>query len=447
MKGNPTRRALDALPAALMAAALLAALVLATLSLPWRSVPPGEPARVTSTAAGKGPLLAGFAVRRLELGPAPVIGGFPRWNFAAEGIRDPVTARALLLAEPGVRVALVSVEILLIPEALEAAVQTRLADLGLDALVLTATHTHAGPGGYWDSFIGSRAATGPYDSAAFKRLVDDVVAAVREANAALAPANLWVGTGRLDGLVLNRNGGPVGGRLLVARLARPSGEPVVELLSFTAHPTFLGKANRMISGDWPGRLLASGVRGPRLFFLGSIGDQSVKFPPGAARPGEPEYVAYARLLDDTVNAFGSGPADASPRLAMARARVNLPRLAPGAVPLLLRPATRTLLGGTVPRSAAITAIRLGPILFIATPAEPSEAVGVHWRLAAGEGAAMLSLANGYIGYVETPELFEAGGGEARRSYYGGELGGRMAQAIAAVARAADGLPASAAPVR
>ena len=125
MKGNPTRQALDALPAALMAAALLAALVLATLSLPWRSVPPGEPARVTSTAAGKGPLLAGFAVRRLELGPAPVIGGFPRWNFAAEGIRDPVTARALLLAEPGVRVALVSVEILLIPEALEAAVQTR----------------------------------------------------------------------------------------------------------------------------------------------------------------------------------------------------------------------------------------------------------------------------------------------------------------------------------
>ncbi len=434
MKWNPAGRALDALAITLVASALL----LAALSLPWRDVPPDGPPLLLGAASGKGLLLAGFGVRRLELGPAPVIGGFPRWSYAAGGVRDPVTARALLLAEPGVRVALVSVEILVIPEALEAAVRARVADLKLDALVLTATHTHAGPGGYWDSWPASRFATGPYDQSTFDRLVDDVVVAVRAAQAALGPASLSVQRAELAGLVQNRNGGRVGGRLLVARLARPSGEPVAELVRFTAHPTILGQANRMISGDWPGRLLSLGVRGPRLFWQGSIGDQTVRIPPGAVHAGEPQHAAYARLLDDTINALATGPAEASPRLAAARVTTSLPRLSPGAVPRLLWPATRTLLGGTLPTSATVIAVRLGPLLLVSTPAEPSETVGVHWRLVAGMDSVTLSLANGYVGYVVTEEDFATGVSETRRSYYGPELDERLARAIAAAARAVDG---------
>jgi hypothetical protein len=434
LKWNPASRALDALAITVVATALL----LATLSLPWRDVPPDGPPVQLGAASGNGLLLAGFGVRRLELGPAPVIGGFPRWSYAADGVRDPVTARALLLAEPGVRVALVSVEILVIPETLEAAVRARLADLKLDAMVLTATHTHAGPGGYWDAWPASRFAIGPYDQSTFDRLADDVAAAVRSAQAALGPASLSVQRAELAGLVLNRNGGRVGGRLLVARLARPSGEPVAELIRFTAHPTILGKANRMISGDWPGRLLALGVRGPRLYWQGSIGDQTVRLPPGAVKAGEPEHAAYARLLDDTINALATGPAEASPRLAVSRVTTTLPRLSPGAVPHLLWPATRTLLGGTLPTSALVTAIRLGPLLLVATPAEPSETVGIHWRLVAGMDSVTLALANGYVGYVVTEEDFAAGLSETKRSYYGPELDERLARAIATAARAVDG---------
>ncbi len=441
MKRNPAGHALDALGLALAAAVLL----LAALSLPWRAVPPDEPARVTSTARGKGLLVAGFAARTLRLGPAPLIAGFPRWSYDADGVLDPVTARALVLGEPGVRVALVSVELLVIPEALERAVQAALADLKLDALLLTATHTHAGPGGYWDSLPGEWFATGRYDQATFDRLVVDIGAVVRAATAALGPATLSTQVSHVDGLVQNRNGGRVGGRLLVARLTRPGGAPVAELLRFTAHPTFLGKANARISGDWPGKLLAAGVRGPRIFFQGAIGDQSVMVPPGAVKLGESELAAYARLLDDTINVLSTGPADASPRLSVAVARVNLPRLSPGALPHLLWPAARTLLGGSMPTTAQVTAVRLGSLLLVGTPSEPTEAEAIQWRLMAGPGAITLSLASGYIGYVETREAFETGAGEARRSYYGAELGGKLAQAIAAAAQAADGLTPPAAP--
>jgi len=84
LKWNPARRAL----AALASVALAAAAAVALLSLPWRADRPFSPPAVTVAAAGSGPLLAGLAVRPLELGPAPTIGGFPRWRWRADGVRD-----------------------------------------------------------------------------------------------------------------------------------------------------------------------------------------------------------------------------------------------------------------------------------------------------------------------------------------------------------------------
>jgi hypothetical protein len=374
-------------------------------------------------------------VRPLELGLAPLIGGFPRLHWKAEGVRDPITARALVLEEPGARVALVSVELLLIPEPLDEAVRAGVADLGLDALLLAATHTHAGPGGYWDSMAGELGATGPYRPATFARLVEDLVATIRAAHAARGPATLEVIRARVAGLTLSRTGAEADGRLLVVRLARPSGEPVAELVGFAAHPTFLGKANQQLSGDWPGRLLAAGARGPRLFVQGAIGDQSVVMPPAALGPGEAQHAAYGRLLGDSVDALGGGSLERSPRLAVATATVALPPLSPGAVPPLLRPAVVSLLGGLLPGTARVTALRLGSVLLVATPAEPVEAVGRAWRTAAGPDAELLSLTGGYAGYVETAAWFGEGKGEAHRSYYGPGLAARLERAVAAAARA------------
>lgn len=422
--------------AALAAVAMACAAAVAVLSLPWRADRPFSAPSVTSVAAGNGPLVAGMAVRPLDLGPAPTIGGFPRWRWKADGVRDPVSARALVLEEPGARVALVSVELLLIPDALDAAVRARVADLKLDALLLSATHTHSGPGGYWDSFAGSVGATGPYHPATFARLVDDLEAVLRAAWAARAPATVAVIRAHLEGLARNRNGAAADGRLLVVRLARPSGEPVAELVGFSAHPTFLGRGNTRISGDWPGRLLAAGARGPRLFFQGANGDQSVRLTPAAVSPGEAPHAAYARLLGDSIDALHSEPAAGTPRLAVATATVGLPPVAPGAVPAWLRPATRSLLGSALPGTARVMAVRLGPLLLLGTPAEPVEAVGRAWREAAGPDAELLSLTGGYVGYVETAARFDAGQGEAHRSYYGPELAARLEAAVAAAARAA-----------
>ena len=167
------KKLLTALSLSLLAVASFMALG----SLRWR--PPREPGppRLERACRGEGPLQAGAAEVPLDLPEGVPLGGFPRLRWSSLGVRDPVAARALLLSEPGCTVALVSVEILLVPGDLARAA-TELArqrtGVRLDEVVVIATHTHAGPGGYWRSVPGERLATGPYDAGLFRREMRDV---------------------------------------------------------------------------------------------------------------------------------------------------------------------------------------------------------------------------------------------------------------------------------
>jgi hypothetical protein len=83
----------------------------------------------------------------------------------------------------------------------------------------------------------------------------------------------------------------------------------------------------------------------------------------------------------------------------------------------------------------VTALRLGPVLLVAVPAEPTAEVGEGWRRAAGDDAEIVSLFDGYAGYVETPERTRTGVGETVRTYYGPDLAPRLEDAIVAAVRA------------
>ena len=198
----------------------------------------------------------------LELARLPhplTLGGFARLRWGAEGQRDPVSVRALVIGEPGCTVGLVSFEILLVPPALAASVERQGRELGLDQVIAAATHTHAGPGGYWDSLLGGRLATAPYDPAVFALLEEAAGRALRQARGAQVPARLEAGVGEALPLVANRNGSEVDGRLVSVRLTGAGGAPIGELAVLGSHPTMLGMRNRQVSGDWPGALMRANV--------------------------------------------------------------------------------------------------------------------------------------------------------------------------------------------
>jgi neutral ceramidase len=416
-----------------LALALAAGAALGLGSLQWRPLQRGGPPRLGAVHPGAGPLLAGAAVRALDLpAPAPVA-GFARLHWTEEGPRDPIAARALVLQEPGCTLALVSVEILLVPGSLERAVERRLRDLHLDRLVVAATHTHAGPGGWWDEALGERLATGPYSDAIFERLADRIADAVRAAAAALEPAYLSAGRGDATALVRNRGGGTlVDGRLVALRLVGLSGAPLADVVIFPAHATLLGVENRRISGDWPGALMRS-REVPTLFFQGALGDQTPRPPPRGAPPTE----AYARQVADRLAHVEYGQPDPWPELAVATASVVLPPPDVGASPLPLKRVLRNVFYGIVPDRAVLAALRIGPLTLVAVPGEPVAEVGRRFRAAAGEGAEVLALAGDYLGYVETSERMAEMSGETVRTYYGPELAERLTGAVALAARAVN----------
>ncbi len=421
---------------------LLTALSLALLALAaaialgsprWRAPRRAGPPRLERACRGEGPLQAGAAEVPLDPPAGVPLGGFARLRWASEGVRDPVAARALVLAEPGCAVALVSVDILLVPADLSraaAALARGRAGLPLDEVVVVATHTHSGPGGYWQSLPGERLATGPYDAAVFQRIAERIAEAVARAAASLQPASLQVARADLHELARNREGERVDGRLLALRATGTDGRTLGELIVFPAHPTILGGDNRLVSGDWPGALARSRPA-PALVVQGAMGDQSVQFPPGV--PAEPE--AYARALGERISGLDFRPGEAAPALAAASAEVSLPDPAFGGAQPMLRPVAANLLGGSMPARSRVVVLRAGPALLLLAPAEPVEAVGRAWRLAAGDGAEAVSLAGDYLGYVETPQRTMAGLGEAERSYFGPSLAYRLGDALVMAAEA------------
>jgi hypothetical protein len=230
---------------------------------------------------------------------------------------------------------------------------------------------------------------------------------------------------------VNRDGGPVGGRLLAVRLERTTGEPLGQVVVFPAHATVHGSRNRRLSGDWPGAL-ARELPGVTVFLQGAEGDQTWRLPPG--EPGPP-HVAFGRLVAGTVRGLPYPPGDTGPALAAATAEVSLPSPSFGAVPPVLARLVSNLLWGWMPDRTRVVALRVGDVTLLAVPAEPGEVVGSAWRDALGPGAEVVSLVGDYIGYVDTADAVRARTGEARRTYLGPELARVLGDGLAAARRA------------
>ena len=203
----------------------------------------------------------------------------------------------------------------------------------------------------------ARAATGTTSSASASgprpfepRMQEVIVAGIAEAIRTGArggrPGRAGRGAPPAEQLVRNRAGGAEEGRLMVVRLTRPGGEPVAELVVFAAHPTTLGKRNRLhlrrLARPLPPRAAtaASGCssRAPRR----SVGE-------AARRRADDARDLRRRALARG----GRAPARddrRSPGLSFASADVVLPAPSPpGALPPLLRPAARNLAYGVAPR--------------------------------------------------------------------------------------------------
>lgn len=378
------------------------------------------------------PVQFGYAETRLEVErPFPLGGYTERRDRMADPGGDPLWVRALTLAQGEAKISLVSAELLTIPGSLVEEVRRRLGDDR--TLFIAATHTHSAP----DSQMFNRRMTFKIPGIALfnERRLDEAATLIVDAIRRSEPRETLVSVEVRTGSALANRPRLEGGRPLerVTSVRLVGQRTSVTLLHYAAHPTLLSEHWNVAHGDWPGAWMGHGRR--RMFFNGAMGDLS----PIAESPR-----GMAATLDAAVERVEPRIA-AHPQLALARASVQVDKPRPhpnfAARNSLPEPLAAMLVERFAPPSGEVTVVRLGPVAWIGVPCELASVPGLRIMDAARrqgiETPLVVSFANDWMGYVVTPEQYDAGVYEATLSFYGS---GTAQRVVSAAVRAMRALP-------
>jgi len=175
-------------------------------------------------SAHAAPLHAGVGQADITPRTGYYLGGWTRQDRVAQGQHTRLWARALVLQRGDRKVALVALDLFMVPGGLVKQVGDALASRGFSEsnLLVSASHTHSGPGGYANFRTFNTAAPGlatatdplsfyrlldapPADPQLYTFLVHQVTAAVRSADADRGPARAGWGRAEIHGLTMNRS--------------------------------------------------------------------------------------------------------------------------------------------------------------------------------------------------------------------------------------------------
>jgi len=415
--------------ALVLALALLALLPRPAAAQPCPECLSAGAARVALRVPAGAPLAGYGSIARRLIVP-DILGRHPHafWFRPAEGERDPLAVRALVLESGGVRVALVAVDLLAVDQAFTADVERRLAAAGVKpvTLILAASHTHSGPGAYVDSALLGWLVLDRLDRQVRDALLDSVVAAVRQADGARGPARVAAGEVVAPPLTVSRLRQPLDAALIVLRVTRPGGAPVALVWNYAIHGTMLGASNRRLSADVMGDAadaLERGLGVPALFVNGALGDVSpAHHGDRAAHDVGLELAATVRRGWDTATAMESSAL----RVAAREVTLPAPRLPAKNCLGGWAPAALTLpLGSVFPRRTALTAVAVGDVALVTFPGEPQTKLGLAIKEAGRARFArtlVAGVANDYLGYFVTAEDYARSGYVTCSSLYGPRTG-------------------------
>jgi neutral ceramidase len=238
--------------------------------------------------------------------------------------------------------------------------------------------------------------------------VSALVRAQAAASRSLAPAELvFAREDWPQGPARARSEGAVDPQFVAIRLQRPHGNPIATIIDYSMHPT--SAPRDVSSADWPGAT-ATHFSEPLFVLQGAVGNSTYD------RALDTDALGRAIAVEAQV-LLAKDPEPAALNLSCSERAIDLPPpRAPRNIPWPLRRAYANLLAIGFAPSAVQTELTLGPISLLGVPGEPVGAIGLALR-----PKILVSLSNGYAGYVETPEHWDLGSGESPRTYFGPDL--------------------------
>lgn len=434
--------------------------------------------------------VAGAAVVDITPAGSVFLFGYPHVPRNSTGVHDPLECAALYLRAPRGGALFLACDLIYFSRDHARAVRARAAEtagLPIEAVMVTATHTHSGPvltnnlSNTVDTVVPKA------DPAYLEWLVERIESVARAAVATAVPADFGLVTARAEGVGSNRHdpAGPADPDVpvLVVR-SLSSGRPLACLLVYAMHPTVLHEDSTLITADFPGftrRALRGGALPadcPILYHLGAAGDQSPRHVTKANTFAEAERLGgnLARAVAAALTRITYSPIeevavrhamfDVEPRsfppvpvaqAALQQARARFDRLrAAGAPRQEVRTAECDVFGAEkttilaqatadgrleaavrAASPAEIQVIRVGTWRFVAWPGEHFVSHGLALKAAAPAGTHLITLANGELqGYIATPEAVARGAYEATNAVFSVANGPRFVERTLALLAAA-----------
>lgn len=220
-------------------------------------------------------LQVGFAEKDItpEVGkdkPPVYMAGFGQ-NRIADGVQDPLLARAVVLSDGTSKIALVSLDIVgfFYPNALN----VRAALPGFAHVVVSSTHNHEGPDtmGLW----GPNPFKNGINPTYLKRVEEQAIAAVQAAEKNLTNATAKFGSQKAPQLLIDKREPYIlHDDLYVIKFEKPDGKPLGILVNWHCHPETLADKNTKISADYVGyccEALQKKHQCPVAYFTGTVG--------------------------------------------------------------------------------------------------------------------------------------------------------------------------------
>ncbi len=381
----------------------------------------------------------------------PDINPFNQVTFfrPSTGVRDPIHARAMILADGATTVAVLALDLLAVDAALVDDIRARAAARGLELsagnLLVCASHTHSGPGGMTDLVLWSLLAVDAASPSVREPFIDRAVDALLEARDRLRPARVGWAAGSLPGVACSRRTRQdVDPPLGVIRIDETDGRPLAVLWNFPIHGTALRPDNLRLSADVMGAActrIEQDCGGVALFVNGAEGDISPDRhgeqglqEGGAAIAAEVLRLREAAVTSpETTLGVESAVLDMGPgELALAPQRLD-EAAASGACARVIRYAPGfawPLNEGWIDTRFRFHAVRLGDdLVLVSVPGEPTARLGEQIRSDAADlgfrRAFVLGLTGGYMSYLTTEEEYWDGGYEARSVLWGPAAGAKV----------------------
>ena len=208
----------------------------------------------------------------------PTVGGYMDGYSSrrqpSQGVHDPLFARVLILDyDAGGACAIIGCDLLGMHPQVASQVRERALELfGIqpEAIIVSATHNHAGPAGLRAGMFGR------LNEALAATVVDSIAAAISKAWASRREATLKTASARLDTIGANRRDPslPIDGTVRIA-LSDSADGPIACLVNVACHGTVLNGSNLMLTAEFPGvacRIIEDVTGATPIYLNGACGD-------------------------------------------------------------------------------------------------------------------------------------------------------------------------------